>query len=40
MGEYDVRMALRLFLSSGGQRTIDAADSARGAESPEGWSQN
>jgi hypothetical protein len=29
MGEYDVRMAVRLFLSSGGQRTVDAADSAR-----------
>src|SRR5207247_7657726 len=29
MGEYEMGMAVRLFLSSGGQRTIDAADSAR-----------
>lgn len=29
MGQYETRMAVRLFLSSGGQRTIDAADSAR-----------
>jgi len=29
MSEYEMRMAVRLFLSSGGQRTVDAADSAR-----------
>jgi hypothetical protein len=29
MGEYEMRMAVRLFLSSGGQQTVDAADSAR-----------
>ena len=29
MGEYGMRMAVRVFLSSGGQRTVDAADSAR-----------
>ena len=29
MGEYEMRMAVRLFLSSGGQRAVDAADSAR-----------
>ena len=29
MGGYEMRMAVRLFLSSGGQRTVDAADSAR-----------
>lgn len=29
MREYETRMAVRLFLSSGGQRTVDAADSAR-----------
>jgi hypothetical protein len=29
MGEYEIRMAVRLFLSSGGQRTVEVADSAR-----------
>ena len=29
MGEYEMRMAVRLVLSSGGLRTSDAADSAR-----------
>ena len=29
MGECEMRMAVRLFLSSGGQRAVDAADSAR-----------
>ena len=29
MGEYEMRMAVRLFLSAGGERIIDAADSAR-----------
>jgi len=29
MGEHEIRMAVRPFLSSGGLRTIDAADSAR-----------
>jgi len=29
VGEYEMPMAVRLLLSSGGQRTIDAADSAR-----------
>lgn len=29
MGEYEMRMAVRLFLSAGGERTVDAADSAR-----------
>ena len=29
MGEYDMRMAVRLFLSSGGERTVDAPDSAQ-----------
>ena len=28
-GEYDMRMAVTLFLCSGGQPTVDAADSAR-----------
>ena len=28
-GEYAMRMVVRLFLSSGGQRTVDGADSAR-----------
>jgi hypothetical protein len=29
MGEYEMRIAVRLFLASGDQRTVDAADSAR-----------
>jgi hypothetical protein len=29
MGEYEMRMVVRLFLSPRGQRTVDAADSAR-----------
>jgi hypothetical protein len=29
MREYEMRIAVRLFLSSGCQRTVDAADSAR-----------
>jgi hypothetical protein len=29
MREYEMRMAVRLFLSSEGQRTVDGADSAR-----------